>query len=105
MNSLRPAIWRTIAGTKWRYDPPPRKQEYLPGVRFISAMASISRRNSNSEAGGGRSRPGLRFSGGMSRNSSSTESTPMASSIRRRSSRVLGVYGDVKALPSIGGAC
>src|SRR5664279_4966628 len=48
--------------------------------------------NSASDSGGGSLRPEARSGSGMSRNKSSTESTPIVASIRARSSGVCGPY-------------
>jgi hypothetical protein len=79
-------------GAKWRYAPAPRNDAVVDASAFCPARAPRCAIRSGSESAGGRSRSRWsRTAAGTGSNSASTLGTPMASSIRRASSVVLGM--------------
>jgi hypothetical protein len=82
----------TTDGTWWSYIPAPRNESSLANEALRPASSPRSRSSSGSDSGGGiASRPVKRSQPGMSSNSASTESTPIAASISARSWSVVGV--------------
>src|SRR5207237_646725 len=79
--SDRAVIARTLAGTKWSYEPPPRNVGMSTTVLFAASIEVTRATTTSSGSPSGKSSFGIRTAAGMSAKRSSTLCRPIARSI------------------------